>query len=253
MPADVFQDIPSVAVADLYRRGAWRDDRPTRGGGMFGDGATVEWSLVPSEDRVFGVATITSIIGASFSGEVAIDISWSPCNFGGRRAWFHCPGCDGRTSRLFIKDHEFRCRNCAKVSYKSQHQSAELRKLERAAEIRVRLWGLPRTGAPFPEKPARMHLNTYCRLRDEALTLEKEVQIYRRVRYFTLEAAGRGRSAMAVAGAIRSATLSEAEADAIQAFQDAIRAKVAALGDLSRGALHDRSLGALDGRAYDDL
>jgi hypothetical protein len=233
LPAAVFQDIPSIAVADLYRKGAWCDDRPTEGGGRFADGATVEWSVTPSKDRVFGHTKITGVTGRSLSGEVAIDVSWSLPHLGGRRAWFLCPRCLERRSRLFFKDDEFRCRNCAKVSYGSQHQSAELRKLARAAEIRRRLGGLPEMGAQFPERPARMHFKTYFRLRDEALALEEEVRLDGRARYFAFKAAGRHRSAAAMASELRLVKLSAAEADDMPTIRDIQRA----MADILRARL----------------
>jgi hypothetical protein len=41
-----------------------------------------------------------------------IQITWTPCNFGGDRPWMHCPHCDRRVARLFKGLSGYFCRDC---------------------------------------------------------------------------------------------------------------------------------------------
>lgn len=53
--------------------------------------------------------------------EEEIPIEETTPNFGGRRRWFSCPGCDNRVRTLHIpKDRRrFRCRDCHGLTYRS--------------------------------------------------------------------------------------------------------------------------------------
>src|SRR5580700_6092489 len=56
-----------------------------------------------------------------------VGISWSRCNFGGRRFWFRCPrtGCGRITAVLYLiqGSQEFGCRVCLGLSYRSCRDS----------------------------------------------------------------------------------------------------------------------------------
>jgi hypothetical protein len=69
--------------------------------------------------------------GPESSGKQAqyIEITKSPCNFGGFRSWFRCPGlldqpCGRRVTALFRppKMDLFACRSCFRLSYRSVQQ-----------------------------------------------------------------------------------------------------------------------------------
>lgn len=95
-------------------------------------------------------------------------IEWTPCNFGGQRAWFRCPGTKcGRRVAIIYGDGLFLCRRCHNLNYESQHEHAWERALRRFQEIREKLGAAPGLG-PFPAKPKGMHLRTYDRLRRQA-------------------------------------------------------------------------------------
>ena len=49
-------------------------------------------------------------------------LTWTPCNFGGHRPWFICPGCGERIAVLYAFPH-FRCRACHPLAYGSTHRS----------------------------------------------------------------------------------------------------------------------------------
>lgn len=100
--------------------------------------------------------------------EYPVTLEWTPCNLGGRRAWFLCParGCGRRVAILF-GGSIFACRHCHKLAYQCQRETDDDRAMRRADNIRRRLgWG---AGIANPEgdKPKGMHWRTFERLKTE--------------------------------------------------------------------------------------
>lgn len=104
-----------------------------------------------------------------------VPLGWTPCNFGGERPWFLCPGirpgssagCGRRVAVLYGPGKYFLCRHCYGLSYKSQRENKVFRALHKAQAVRERLGGSASMLEPFPEKPKGMHWRTYERLREE--------------------------------------------------------------------------------------
>jgi hypothetical protein len=105
-----------------------------------------------------------------------VELDWTPCNFGGERPWFICPGagCGRRVTVLYGPGRYFLCRHCYDISYQSQRDNKMYRALHRAQDIRRRLGGSANMMEPFPEKPKGMHWETYERLRWEHHEAEME-------------------------------------------------------------------------------
>jgi len=101
--------------------------------------------------------------------EYPVSLEWTPCFFGGRRAWFLCPrpGCGRRVATLW-GGTKFYCRQCWNLAYQSQNETAWDRALTKAQAIRVKLGGHPGCAYDFPEKPKGMHWRTYYRLKDQS-------------------------------------------------------------------------------------
>jgi hypothetical protein len=99
-----------------------------------------------------------------------VELDWTPCNFGGERPWFLCPGtvngvgCGRRVAVLHAAGKYFLCRHCYDLTYQSQRDNKMYRALHRAQNIREYLGGSPNMLQPFPEKPKGMHWSTYERL-----------------------------------------------------------------------------------------
>jgi hypothetical protein len=99
-----------------------------------------------------------------------VALEWTPCNFGGERPWFVCPGvvngvaCGRRVAVLHAAGKYFLCRHCYDLSYQSQRDNKMYRALHRAQKIRERLGGSANMMEPFPERPKGMHHETYMRL-----------------------------------------------------------------------------------------
>jgi hypothetical protein len=98
--------------------------------------------------------------------EQPVHLEWTPCNYGGRRAWFRCPAesCGRRVAILYFLG-VFACRHCHQLAYWSQRCSASEASMRRAQAIRERLGGSRNMSDPFPPKPGKMHGKTYDRLR----------------------------------------------------------------------------------------
>ncbi len=110
--------------------------------------------------------------GGSFAGgewedvRESVPLEWTPCNFGGERPWFLCPGagCGRRVAVLYGPGRYFLCRHCYDLRYESQREDKANRALRRAQRIRERLGGSANMTEPFPERPKGMHHDTYMRL-----------------------------------------------------------------------------------------
>ena len=104
------------------------------------------------------------------SEEYPVGLSWTPCTFGGQRAWFICPaaGC-GRRVAILYGGSIFACRHCHGLVYRSQRESVGDRAARRAEKIRARLgWEPGILNGPGWRKPKGMHQRTYERLSTEA-------------------------------------------------------------------------------------
>ena len=106
-------------------------------------------------------------LGGEWEGvKEPISLEWTPCNFGGERPWFVCPGarCGRRVAVLYGPGKYFLCRHCYDLRYESQRENKAHRALRRAQKIRVRLGGSASMMEPFPERPKGMQHDTYMRL-----------------------------------------------------------------------------------------
>ena len=100
--------------------------------------------------------------------ECPVTLEWTPCNLGGRRAWFLCPakGC-GRRVAILYGGSIFACRHCHRLAYDCQRETDGDRAMRRADTIRRRLgWGAGIANPPG-EKPKGMHWRTFERLKAE--------------------------------------------------------------------------------------
>ena len=97
--------------------------------------------------------------------EYPVRLVWTPCNFGGQRAWFICPvsGCGKRVAILY-GGSIFACRHCHRLVYRCQRESIDDRAIRRADKIRARLDWVPGIANGQGSKPKGMRWRTYYRL-----------------------------------------------------------------------------------------
>lgn len=53
----------------------------------------------------------------------AVHLSWTPCNYGGRRPWFICGNCGRRVAVIYAGGKYFACRHCYDLTYRSCQES----------------------------------------------------------------------------------------------------------------------------------
>jgi mRNA-degrading endonuclease RelE of RelBE toxin-antitoxin system len=102
-----------------------------------------------------------------------IEVTTTPCNYGGVRKWFICPTCNRRCAVVYSSGRYFECRVCCNLNYTSQCESDMYRLSEKANKLRKRLGAEPGIINSLPhEKPKHMHMKTYVRLMNEIERLE---------------------------------------------------------------------------------
>lgn len=94
-----------------------------------------------------------------------IMLETTPCTLGGRRQWFSCPTCARRVAVIYGAGRLFACRQCKRLAYASQAESAADRALRRAGLIRKKLGWVPGVANGHGPKPVGMHWATFDRLR----------------------------------------------------------------------------------------
>ena len=121
-----------------------------------------------------GAAKLSYSIGLEGRKEdfrYTVPLTWTPCNFGGSRPWFVCPGvvegvsCGRRVAKFYLKYHCFLCRYCHDLTYTSrQEKTGWYGALRRCQRIRQKLGGSVNMTEPFSDKPKGMHHSTYRRM-----------------------------------------------------------------------------------------
>ena len=95
-----------------------------------------------------------------------VSLTWTPCNYGGKRPWFICPGvvngryCGRRVAVLYAGGKYFLCRHCYDLTYNSRNESRLDRLMTKERKIRKRL-------GVSNGKPKGMHWSTYSHLQRE--------------------------------------------------------------------------------------
>lgn len=118
------------------------------------EGVTLAYTVTPHDGREL------------FQVREDVEVDWSPCRYGGRRAYWLCPGCGRRAVKLYGVGASYRCRTCHRIAYQTQREKAHDRVQTRANKIRKRLGGPPGVEM-IPPKPKGMHWRTYDRYCEE--------------------------------------------------------------------------------------
>jgi hypothetical protein len=156
------------------------DVRRLQRDGLLAAGQAFGWNWMRNDEKVASiqVRTETDRIVLSYrhraggsewnSEEYPVRLDWTPCTYGGRRAWFICParGCGKRVVILY-GGGIFACRQCYRLAYPSQRESAHDRAARRADKIRKRLGWEPGILNGSGGRPKGMHQRTFQRLRYE--------------------------------------------------------------------------------------
>ncbi len=163
-----------IDVRKLYREGYLKPGMTGSSKWFKGDKkiATIGWRV--SEDSLHLSYAVTRPNGEKKKYDYAAPITWTKCNYGGKRPWFCCPNtnCQRRIAKLYKPPQKelFLCRHCWNLTYKSCQVSGN-----RTEELSLKIsrlykkLGNPHKGVltPLPEKPKNMHWDTYMEVADE--------------------------------------------------------------------------------------
>jgi hypothetical protein len=111
-------------------------------------------------------------VGGTLPNEL-LDVVYTPCRYGGRRAWLMCSriGCGRRAGIVYDTAKGFRCRHCANLDYASHRERSWDRSLRRSRRLRMKLGGGTNLLENFPAKPKFMHWETYHRMLDNEASI----------------------------------------------------------------------------------
>ena len=106
---------------------------------------------------------------ANLNVNQCIEITWTPCHLGGKRAWFLCPNsaCGKKRVAILYLNKIFACRDCHKLAYHSQRLNREDRAFKRADHIRKLLGWKPGIVFGQGQKPKGMHWYTFQKIMEE--------------------------------------------------------------------------------------
>lgn len=143
---------------------------------MLAPGLNFDWSWTTNGNTVAAIAIRMEVDRLIFSysqrsrdGErkpmaYPVDLDWTPCTYGGRRAWFLCPanGCGRRVAKLyFVGAGICACRHCYQLAYVCQREAADFRAMRRADAIRAVLGWRAGILNGHGGKPWGMHLTRF--------------------------------------------------------------------------------------------
>ena len=153
------------------------DVRRLQRDGLLAAGKSFGWSWTRNGEKVasINVRTETARVildykhrsgGGEWKSEnYPVRVEWTPCNYGGSRAWFRCPavGC-GRRVAILYGGTIFACRHCYQLAYACQRETDDDRAARRADRVRDRLGWEAGILNGEGDKPKGMHWRTYQRL-----------------------------------------------------------------------------------------
>jgi len=117
----------------------------------------------PGRDRVYLIDRFRISPDKWKTVRSMVRLDWTPCHFGGRRAWFLCPHCKRRVAVLHGST-TIACRHCFRLAYPSTREGKAERAGRRAEKIRARLEWRPGIAWGMDRKPRHMHWDTFDRL-----------------------------------------------------------------------------------------
>jgi galactose mutarotase-like enzyme len=105
-----------------------------------------------------------------------VPLDRTPCNFGGHRYWFRCPGCHRRVAIIYVAGKYFLCRHCYGLTHTSSQEGDLDRLMRKARKIRRRL-GASKSlfDSLYCPKPKHMHMRSFNDLRISALAVENKI------------------------------------------------------------------------------
>jgi hypothetical protein len=140
-------------------RGAW---------GWTSNDANTNWINIEAHEDALKLSYRSRFNGGEWIEiDYRVPIERVPCNLGGSRPYFVCPGvvngvvCRRRVVKIYARGHYFLCRHCCRLSYQSQSETRLDRLLRKRNKAR---WKVADNDYDFVVRPKGMWRKTYERL-----------------------------------------------------------------------------------------
>ena len=102
-----------------------------------------------------------------------VQFETTPCNYGGERQWFLCPGCSRRVAVLCGVGGSFLCRHCHGLSYPSQNEGRLKRLIRRRQDIGKRIF--ERSDGRYRRKRKGLHRQTFAQGLERYFVIEQQI------------------------------------------------------------------------------
>jgi len=165
------EDLLSLSVQAVHRRGFLKP----------GAACLWQWTWTSGDKSSIQLIAFTDTLRLSFRVRAGAGDDWrdvvqevelerTPCHYGGTRTWFRCPRCGRRVAKLY-GGAAFYCRQCHRLTYRSQAETYADRCYRRANKLRQRL-GCEPGALSLLIKPKWMRWLTFERISQEVEALE---------------------------------------------------------------------------------
>ena len=131
------EDYRDIDINRWSRQGLLNQSFTARWTNQLGDGGSIKVDATPEE--VVLSYTLQKPFSEPRSMRQHIGLAYTPCNYGGERAWFSCPGCQTRRAKLIMGPDGAYCRKCYDLPYRSQNCGALRRLISKREKIEARL------------------------------------------------------------------------------------------------------------------
>jgi len=157
-------DMRRLDVRKMKREGCLEPGASGRWG-WSRDGETVAsvcYQALPGALRL--VYNVTEQGKGPESLDYRVGLEWTPCYYGGARAWFLCPTC-GRRVAILNGGKVFACRHCQRLAHDCQRERPDDLAARQADKLRDRLGWIPGALNGGGPKPKWMRWRTFRRLK----------------------------------------------------------------------------------------
>lgn len=127
---DTVEDCRTLDIRELRREGFLQRGQVFSGTSRWSnwqgkETASLGWTTTGSDIRL--CYTIHWRDREAEKIDYRVPVVWTPCNFGGQRPWFVCPGrgCGRRVTKLYLPPGAakyYLCRHCYDLSYRSRQE-----------------------------------------------------------------------------------------------------------------------------------
>lgn len=105
---------------------------------------------------------------------IVVELTWTPCNYGGQRPWFFCPDCGKRVAILYVGQC-LRCRSCYDLVYPSENEARIDRLYRKARKMRDLIGASHNMAHWIVKRPKYMRGYKFEEIRNKCFEVEREI------------------------------------------------------------------------------